>query len=117
MKDLLNTPLKNLTPAELQTALAEREAQLSAIARANEDYEMQNRAGLHVITDSCEVKSMVDGKVYTSKSRYYDSLKAHDCRIVEPGEYNPEKPHKDRLTKADLDCSKELRAAIRQHLK
>lgn len=73
-------------------------------------------AGMEVMTDNCEVKSMADGKTYTSKKQLYDSYKAHDVRVLEPGEYNPDKPHRDRLSKADLNCRAELKAAIQQHL-
>lgn len=39
------------------------------------------------ILDGAEpFKSMADGKIYDSKSTYYESLKREGCRIVEPGE-------------------------------
>lgn len=63
-----------------------------------------------VITDSIEMKSMVDGKTYTSKSQYYASLKAADSHIVEKGEHKPQAG-----IKGDFSCKKELREALRQH--
>lgn len=39
------------------------------------------------ITDGvAPFKSMADGKMYDSKSVYYESLKRNECRIVESGE-------------------------------
>lgn len=72
----------------------------------------------NIIKDSiAPMKSMADGKTYDSKSRYYESLKRADCRIVEKGEYNPEKPHYGaRVSDAAFDCKKELKQAIQQHL-
>jgi hypothetical protein len=75
-------------------------------------------AGPQVISDSLPgVKSMADGKIYDSKSQLYESYKRHDVHIVEKGEHDLSKGgYKDRLTKADLSCRKELKAAIQQHL-
>lgn len=36
-----------------------------------------------IISDSLDdLKSMADGRIYTSKRAYYDSVKAHGCEIV-----------------------------------
>lgn len=32
-----------------------------------------------IISDQCEVRSMADGKTYTSKAKYRASIRAHDC--------------------------------------
>jgi hypothetical protein len=74
--------------------------------------------GPQVISDSLPgVKSMADGKTYDSKSQLYDSYKRHDVHIVEKGEQDISRGgYKDRLTKADLSCRKELKEAIQQHL-
>lgn len=72
---------------------------------------------VNVITDSCEVKSMADGKTYTSKSQLKDSYKRHDVRIVEKGEYNPEKPqYGAKMDDSHFNCRKELKQAIQQVL-
>lgn len=36
----------------------------------------------HIISDCVELRSMLDGKIYTSKRAYYDSVKAGGCEIV-----------------------------------
>jgi hypothetical protein len=65
-----------------------------------------------VITDGIELKSMADGKIYTSKARYYESLKAADSHIIEAGEHKPDA----QKLRGDFGCRKELKQAIHQHL-
>ena len=66
-----------------------------------------------VITDCIELKSMADGKTYTSKGKYYESLKAADSHIIEAGEHKSDAQHKLR---GDFGCRQELKQAIHQHL-
>ena len=37
------------------------------------------RGGPNIIGDMAETKSLVDGKMYSSKKHYRDSLRAHEC--------------------------------------
>ena len=39
-------------------------------------------SGPFVIGDIQDVRSVLDGKVYSSRRHYNDHVKAHDCRIV-----------------------------------
>ena len=47
-----------------------------------------------VMRDCIEMRSMADGKMYTSKRAYYDSLKRKGCEIVEkaPETEGPNRP-------------------------
>lgn len=63
-------------------------------------------------TDSTEVKSMADGKTYTSKAKYYRSLKDNGSHVTEKGEFK----NKPRETVGDFDCRKELTQAVYRHL-
>ncbi len=41
----------------------------------------------YIATDTVKpFRSMADGKVYDSKSTYFESLKRNECRVVEDGE-------------------------------
>ena len=40
------------------------------------------RGGPNIIGDMAETKSLLDGKVYSSKRHYRDHLRAHDAVIV-----------------------------------
>lgn len=64
------------------------------------------------IMDSIEVKGLHDGKMYTSKSKYYQSLKESGNHIIEKGEIKYDK----RETQGDYNIKKELRQAVQQHL-
>lgn len=68
--------------------------------------------GPYGIMDSIELKSMVDGKTYTSKAKYYEALKASDSHIIEAGEHSG----KSREITGDYNCRKELKQAIERHL-
>lgn len=65
----------------------------------------------HLVIDSIEVVNPADGKVYTSRSKYYRSLKDSGNHIVERGEQG----HK-REIQGDFNVRKELKQAIEQHL-
>lgn len=67
------------------------------------------------IMDTIELRSVADGKMYDSKSKYYDSLKRSDSHIIEAGEQNLD-PNRKYETKGDFNCRKELKQAIEQHL-
>lgn len=43
-------------------------------------------------SDEIEVKSMADGKMYSSRSEYYQSLKNSGHRVLEADEVTPSKP-------------------------
>lgn len=76
----------------------------------HEPVEIKNAA--YVVSDDLGgVMNPVDGKHYDSKSQYYKAVKASGSHIVEPGEHG----HK-RKQEGDYNVSKELRAAIQQHL-
>jgi len=70
------------------------------------------KSNTNVINDSIEVKGLHDGKTYSSKSRYYQSLKETGNHIVEKGEFN----NKPRQIQGDYNVRKELKQAIQQHL-
>lgn len=69
---------------------------------------MESRAWM---TDSTEVKSMVDGKVYTSKAKYYQSLKDKGSHVIEKGEGSGVR--KD--VRGDYNVRKELTQAVHRH--
>ena len=69
------------------------------------------KSGIQIITDTAEIRSVADGKTYTSKKKYYDSLKAQGSHVIEPGEHG----HKRQL-KGDYNVKRELHQAIQQHL-
>ena len=110
VKDLLNTPLKDLSPEERKAAFSADNAHRAKIERENKEYIMKP-VGLHVITDSIEVVNPADGKYYSSKSRYYQTLKDTGNHIIEKGEQG----HKREL-RGDYDNKQELRQALQQHL-
>ncbi len=72
-------------------------------------------SGPHGIMDTIELKSMADGKMYDSRSQYYESLKRNDSRIIEAGELEAHKKSM-REVRGDFNCRKELKQAIEQHL-
>lgn len=47
-----------------------------------ERYRAPAPKGPMVIPDACEIKSMADGKVYTSKRSYYADIRARGYEIV-----------------------------------
>lgn len=59
------------------------------------------------------VKSMADGHTYTTRSAYNDHLKRHD--MVEVGDQASAKPHE--MNRGDHNVSRELKAALEQHLR
>lgn len=69
------------------------------------------KSGIQVITDAIEVKSVNDGKVYTSKSKYYASLKASGAHVTEAGEHGMK-----RSLQGDYNVRSELKQALQQHL-
>lgn len=64
-----------------------------------------------IITDSIEVLSTADNKTYTSKAKYYRSLKDHGNHVIEAGEHG-----KKREQQGDYNCRSELKQAVQQHL-
>lgn len=64
------------------------------------------------MTDTTEVKSIADGKTYTSKAKYYQSLKDRGSHVTEKGEFK----NKPREMVGDFDCRKELTQAVYRHL-
>lgn len=63
-------------------------------------------------TDTTEVKSMADGKTYTSKSKYYQSLKDKGSHVTEKGEFKD----KPRELVGDYNVRKELTQAVSRHI-
>lgn len=59
------------------------------------------------------VLNHADGKIYDSKSSYYKAVKAAGCEIV--GNDAPTEPRKE--IRGNFDVSKELKAALQQHLR
>lgn len=64
-----------------------------------------------IIIDSIEVKSLADGKYYSSKSKYYQSIRDSGGHIVESGESN-----RKREIVGDFNVRKELTQATQQVL-
>lgn len=71
------------------------------------------KSGLHIITDGIEFKSHHDGKHYSSKHKYYQSLKDTGNHVVEAGENYM----KNRQIQGDYNIKKELKQALEQHLR
>lgn len=63
-------------------------------------------------TDTTEVKSMADGKVYTSKAKYYQSLKDNGSHVVEAGEQKC----RSKEIRGDYNARKELTQAVYRHI-
>lgn len=70
------------------------------------------KSDIQIITDTIEVRSVNDGKIYTSKKKYYDSLKASGSHIVEAGEHKPQ----TKEIRGDFNVRPELKRALQQHL-
>lgn len=74
-------------------------------------------ARVHVISDTCEVKSMADGRMYTSKSRYRADLRARN--LVEVGNdiaahLRTSEPSAAREAAHSADIRTDLRRSIEQ---
>lgn len=113
--EFLNIPIADMTKEQRGAAFELRERQLSEVAEENKKFKpkIKPSKGPYGIMDSIEMKSMVDGKTYTSKAKYYESLKRNDSHIIEPGE---QKLDKQREVQGDFNCRKELKQAIEKHL-
>lgn len=111
--ELLATPLKDLTPEERKMAFAANDRRMAKIEEENNLWASKG-GGIQIITDCVEVKSPIDGKIYTSKKKYYDHIEASGNHIVEKGEINLA-PHRE--IRGDFDVSRELKQAIHQHLR
>lgn len=110
-KDLLNTPLKDLSPEERKQAFALYEIRLAKIERENKEYKPKPGGRVHVISDCMEAVNPADGKMYSSKSRYYQTLKDTGSHVVEPGEHGQK-----RELRGDYNNRPELKRALQQHL-
>lgn len=53
-----------------------------------------------------------DGKIYTSRTKYYQAIKAANCHITEPDS----RPMGKREIRGDFNVRKELKSAVQQHL-
>jgi hypothetical protein len=71
----------------------------------------KKRQAPSVITDSIELKSMHDGRMYTSKSKYYDALKQTGSHVLEKGENYGRKE-----VRGDFNLRKELTQATKEVL-
>lgn len=111
-QELLGTPFKELTREEIPCAFAASERAIAKIAAENKKHKSNLNGKLQVITDAVEVYSPADGKVYTSKSRYYQTLKDSGNHVIERGENYG----KNRQTQGDFNVKQELKQAIERHL-
>ena len=109
-KDLLNTPLKDLSLEERKAAFAARDVLYAKTERENKDYKPKP-GRVQVITDGIEMMNPADGKVYSSKSKYYRALKDMWSHVIEPGEQG-----KTRGLQGDFNNKHELKRALQQHL-
>lgn len=73
--------------------------------------DVKKRQAPSVITDSIEIKGMHDGKMYTSKSKYYDALKQTGSHVLEKGESYGRKE-----VRGDFNLRKELTQATKEVL-
>jgi beta-galactosidase beta subunit len=114
---ILKMPISELLQKKLlPVAMALREKQLQKVDAANKAYVSKLKPGkVHVQMDSIEVKSMADGKTYTSKSQLKDSYKRHDVHIVEKGEAAAECRERKEI-RGDYNCKAELKQALQKHL-
>lgn len=76
-------------------------------------YEQHARGAYGIMDTMNGIKSMADGKMYDSKSKYLAALKATDSHVIEAGENNPASQAKLR---GDFGCRKDLKQAIQKHL-
>jgi hypothetical protein len=83
--NLLTTPLSKLGE-KVPLAMAVSDKVCRYISNKNKHFVPSYSGRIQVISDyigSGAVKSMVDGKMYDSKSKYYRSLKENGCFINE----------------------------------
>lgn len=59
------------------------------------------------------IKSPIDGTMFTSKKKWNDHLRQHNCREV-GNDWNNKTPNRE--VRGDFDCRKELTQAVRQVL-
>lgn len=96
MKNLLKTPISELSKDELREGFRLLDEAWAANRKANENYRMDySKAKIHIIKDDLGgVQGMLnhaDGKIYDSKSAYYKSLKASGHVVQEAGMDKPKK--------------------------
>jgi hypothetical protein len=83
---LLKTPINELTRDQVTQAFIALEDKFQRIAEENKLFKPSNvKTKVYVQSDYIEsgsIKSMADGKIYDSKSKYYQSVKDAGCVIV-----------------------------------
>lgn len=110
-KELLETPLKDLSKEERARAFLAYDRKATKIDEENKKYKSRPIGRVHVIGDSIEALNPADGKVYSSKSKYYQALKDTGNHVVEPGEQG-----KKLGLQGDYNLRPELKQAMQQHL-
>lgn len=112
----LVSPLSKLDADGRNLAFAAGRKRDELVRKANEKHKSSFRGHHYVITDDTGPKGWLchaDGKIYSSKSKYYQAVKDNGCVVV--GGADAPKP-KQRQMRGNFDNSKELREAIQQHL-
>jgi hypothetical protein len=110
MTDLIAVPIANLTPEQRAAAFAALDAIDVQTRKDNESYVSEYRPPM-IISDympTGALRSMADGKMYDSKSKYYQSVK--DAGMVVLGNDAPRTPPK-REAYSDL-TQKDVKNAI-----
>lgn len=85
---LLNMPIQEIVNMKLVLqACAARDRKSDKIIAENKEYKMRNSIGSMIVSDTIEpTLNHADGRVYDSKSKYYEAVRQTDSHIVEPGE-------------------------------
>lgn len=96
-KNLIETPLNELTLDLRSIAFSIGDKIDAYVAELNKDFVPQQFTKVHIQTDYINgaggaIQSMADGKMYDSKSKYYKSLKAQGMVIAD----EPPKPPKPK---------------------
>lgn len=98
-KDLLNTPLSELSAEEKTAAVHARDALDAKNYAENKRYKPLSAGVPHIISDhfaSGDLYSHADGKTYDSKSAYKKAVKAAGYEICGEG-IKPQKPKESEI--------------------
>lgn len=109
---LLTKPIADMTVAEWPHAMAAKDRHSELNRKANMSFVPQQRSGAPgYISDTLDlVLNPATGKHYDSKHKYYADLKATGHMVQESG-----MEVKNRETRGDFNCAKELKEAAQKH--
>lgn len=108
-KEILNTPIRELTNETLSVALQARDKVTAAVRKFNETFKHNVEIGLYIVSDEISpILNHANGKMYDSKSKYYADLKRSGHIVVESGMDKP------RDLKGNFDARKDVAKALNQ---